>query len=90
MKKISRRQLFRGAGAAVVGGAALAVGLKPTKAAPIGIGACSRVGKSLPVYYPEWSPTLSLPLDCPLWQKRFLDSRLKEAGFSGGARYKTQ
>ena len=34
MKKLSRRELFRGAGATAVGGAALAVGLKPTKAAP--------------------------------------------------------
>ncbi len=37
MKKLSRRELFRGAGATAVGGAALAVGLKPTKAAPTAI-----------------------------------------------------
>ncbi len=33
MKKFSRRELFRGAGAAAVGGAVLAVGLTPIKAA---------------------------------------------------------
>ena len=88
MKKFSRRRFFKGAGATVVGGAALAVGLTPAVKERV-ILAGSRVGKSLPGYYPEWTPTLYLPLDCPPLEKMLLDRRLKEAGFSGGARYRT-
>ncbi len=56
MKKLSRRELFKRAAQASVGGAALAVGLKPAKAAPVGIGAGSRFGKSYPGLYPTWTP----------------------------------
>ena len=37
MKKLSRRELFKRTAQAGVGGAALAVGLKPTKAAPVAL-----------------------------------------------------
>lgn len=67
MKKLTRRELFRGTGAAAVSGAALAVGLKPAKARFVGIGACSRVGKSYPGLYPEWSRIVNLrPVDTEL------------------------
>ena len=65
MKKLSRRELFLGAGIVAVGGAALVVGLRPAKAALPGIGACSRVGKSLPGLYPTWTPTIYLPSHIP-------------------------
>ena len=52
MKKVTRRELFKGAAAVGVGGAALATGLKPAKAVPavkistLKIPAGSRVSKS--------------------------------------------
>ena len=61
MKKLTRRQLFKGAGAIAVGGAALAVGLTPAKAVSVGIGACSRFGKSYSGLYPTWTPEFHLP-----------------------------
>ena len=61
MKKLSRRELFKRAGQVGVGGAALVVGLKPAKVMPVGIGAVSRVGKSYPGIYPEWTPGVHLP-----------------------------
>ena len=85
MKKLSRRELFRAAGAAGVGGAALAVGLTPAVKESV-ILAGSRVGKSLPGYYPEWAPTLYLPSICPSWQVKFYDEDLKQAGFPGAVR----
>ena len=90
MKKLSRRELSRGIGAAVVGGAALAVGLKPAKTIPTTI---IPLRSRIVHFYPidtEWSPTLYVPSICPAWQKKFLDEALKRAGFPGGARYKTE
>ena len=85
MKKLTRRELFRRAGAVGIGGAALAVGLSPASKERW-ILAGSRVGKSFPGLYPEWSPTFYLPSGCPSWQGRLYDEALKEAGFLG-ARY---
>jgi hypothetical protein len=55
MKKLSRRALLRGAGAGVVGGAALAAGLSPaTKTILAG----SRVGRG---WVADWSPETHVP-----------------------------
>ena len=91
MKKFSRRELFRGAGTAAVGATALAVGLTPAAKERM-ILAGSRVGKSLPGLYPEWTPTLYLSRSSvsPIWLRKFFDESLKQAGFSGGARYKAE
>ncbi len=59
MKKLSRRELFRGAGATAAGGAALAVGLKPTKAAPKLI--------SLVDNGSDWTPETLLPSKIPIF-----------------------
>lgn len=58
MKKLSRRELFRGAGAVTVGGAALAVGLKPVSKVRK---ADSWAGKG----WSPWSPEINLPLGVP-------------------------
>ena len=88
MKKLSRRELFRGAGTAAVGGAALAVGLKPAKAVVPGIGACSRVGKSFPGLYPTWTPTIYLPRhipdfgEVPMEVLRLYQNAIRKEGFA--------
>ena len=56
MKKLSRRELFKRTAQAGVGGAALAVGLKPGKV-------ISRVGKVYPGLYPTWTPELDSIVD---------------------------
>ena len=84
MKKFSRRELFRGAGAAAVGGAALAVGMKTASAVLPGIGAGSRVGKSFPGLYPTWTQEVYLPSGVPLLQQKMLIERAWKAGFFKG------
>ncbi len=55
MKKLTRRELFKGAGAAGIGGSALVVG----------IGAGSRIKKSYSSSYPQWTPTIISFADLP-------------------------
>ena len=81
MKKITRRQLFRGAGAAAVGGAALAVGLTPASKAVLA-GSC--VGKSWtkPIYLPSNVICFgeTRPEIFRLWSKKVLEE-IRKATF---------
>ncbi len=73
MRRLTRRELFRGAGVTAIGGAALAVGLKPVPRERV-ILAGSRIGKS---WQPPWTPPVH---HWALWQKKVLEE-IRKATF---------
>jgi len=83
MKKLSRRELFRGAGAAAVGGAALAVGLTPVSKSVL---AGSRVGKSWTKPFHLQSNVICFGETRPeilrLWSKKVLEEVRKQTSFA--------